>query len=118
MDVGVSYLGRDFLKCCGHDQKWQGMSEVFERLSLQPEEAQSQRDRDAGDIRGVLQNIRNGLRADEMKVMHTTEFITQQGFDVQMAVDEDVAADISRPMRLGRQMNITRSRGPGSQGGG
>jgi ferredoxin len=28
----VTYLGRDFLKCCGHDQKWQGLDEVFEKL--------------------------------------------------------------------------------------
>ena len=32
MDADVTYLGRDFLKCCGHDQKWQGMTEVFEKL--------------------------------------------------------------------------------------
>ena len=32
MELDVSYLGRDFLKCCGHDQKWQGMNEVFEKL--------------------------------------------------------------------------------------
>ena len=30
--VDVSYLGRDFLKCCGHDQKWQGLTEVFDKL--------------------------------------------------------------------------------------
>ena len=33
MGHDVSYLGRDFLKCCGHDQKWQGLTEVFD-LSL------------------------------------------------------------------------------------
>ena len=32
MGKDVTYLGRDFLKCCGHDQKWQGMTEVFEKL--------------------------------------------------------------------------------------
>ena len=32
MGTDVSYLGRDFLKCCGHDQKWQGLDEVFEKL--------------------------------------------------------------------------------------
>ena len=32
MELDVSYLGRDFLKCCGHDQKWQGMNEVFDKL--------------------------------------------------------------------------------------
>ena len=32
MGEDVTYLGRDFLKCCGHDQKWQGMTEVFEKL--------------------------------------------------------------------------------------
>ena len=26
MGHDVSYLGRDFLKCCGHDQKWQGLT--------------------------------------------------------------------------------------------
>ena len=34
MGEDVTYLGRDFLKCCGHDQKWQGMTEVFEKLKL------------------------------------------------------------------------------------
>ena len=28
MGTDVAYLGRDFLKCCGHDQKWQGLDEV------------------------------------------------------------------------------------------
>ena len=32
MGHDVSYLGRDFLKCCGHDQKWQGLTEVFDKL--------------------------------------------------------------------------------------
>ena len=32
---------------------------------------------------------------DEMKVMHTTEFITQQGFDVKMAVEEDRQSHIT-----------------------
>ena len=31
-EIDVAYLGRDFLKWCGHDQKWQGMTEVFEKL--------------------------------------------------------------------------------------
>ncbi|MDP7312969.1 MAG: 4Fe-4S dicluster domain-containing protein, partial [Candidatus Thalassarchaeaceae archaeon] len=32
MGVDVSYLGRDFMKCCGHDQKWQGREDVFDKL--------------------------------------------------------------------------------------
>jgi Fe-S oxidoreductase len=108
MDVGVSYLGRDFLKCCGHDQKWQGMSEVFEKLK-----AYNQKKLKASGIETLVTSCAECFRTfamdyelDEMKVMHTTEFITQQGFDVQMAVEEDVTVTYHDPCRLGRQMNI------------
>ena len=108
MGEDVTYLGRDFLKCCGHDQKWQGMSEVFEKLK-----AYNQKKLKASGIETLVTSCAECFRTfamdyelDEMKVMHTTEFITQQGFDVQMAVEEDVTVTYHDPCRLGRQMNI------------
>ena len=32
MGEDVTYLGGDFLKCCGHDQKWQGMTGFLRSL--------------------------------------------------------------------------------------
>ena len=108
MEVGVSYLGRDFLKCCGHDQKWQGMNEVFEKLK-----AYNQKKLKASGIETLVTSCAECFRTfamdyelEEMKVMHTTEFITQQGLDVNMAVDEDMTVTYHDPCRLGRQMNI------------
>ena len=108
MELDVSYLGRDFLKCCGHDQKWQGMNEVFEKLK-----SYNQKKLKASGIETLVTSCAECFRTfamdyelDEMKVMHTTEFITQQGFDVKMAVEEDLTVTYHDPCRLGRQMNI------------
>ena len=108
MELDVSYLGRDFLKCCGHDQKWQGMNEVFEKLK-----SYNQKKLKDSGIETLVTSCAECFRTfaldyelDEMKVMHTTEFITQQGFDVKMAVEEDLTVTYHDPCRLGRQMNI------------
>ena len=43
---------------------------------------------------------------DEMKVMHTTEFLVENGFDMNLRSEEDVTVTFHDPCRLGRQMNI------------
>ena len=84
------------------------MSEAFEKLK-----AYNQKKLKASGIETLVTSCAECFRTfamdyelDEMKVMHTTEFITQQGFDVQMAVEEDVTVTYHDPCRLGRQMNI------------
>tara|TARA_B100000941_G_scaffold222612_1_gene164882 strand:- start:180 stop:629 length:450 start_codon:yes stop_codon:yes gene_type:complete len=43
---------------------------------------------------------------DEMKVMHTTEFLVEKGFDMSLKTDDEVTVTYHDPCRLGRQMNI------------
>ena len=41
-----------------------------------------------------------------MKVMHTTEYLVEKGFDMELATDDDVTVTYHDPCRLGRQMNL------------
>ena len=83
----VSYLGRDFLKCCGHDQKWQGLDEVFEKLK-----AYNQRKIEESGIDTLVSSCAECFRTfardyelEGIKVMHTTEYLTEQGFDMNLS---------------------------------
>ena len=107
MNVEVSYLGRDFLKCCGHDQKWQGLTEVFEKLK-----AYNQRKIEESGIDTLVSSCAECFRTfardyelEGVKVMHTTEFLTEYGFDMSLKTEETTVT-YHDPCRLGRQMNI------------
>ena len=106
--VNVSYLGRDFLKCCGHDQKWQGMTEVFEKLK-----AYNQKKLNESGIKTLVSScaecfttFAKDYELDEIKVMHTTEFLKENNFKPDLKVDEGVTVTYHDPCRLGRQMGI------------
>ena len=43
---------------------------------------------------------------DDMKVMHTTEYLIENGFDMNLQTEEDLTVTYHDPCRLGRQMNI------------
>ena len=108
MEKDVSYLGRDFLKCCGHDQKWQGMDEVFEKLK-----AYNQKKIQASGIDTLVSSCAECFRTfakdyelEGIKVMHTTEFLIENGFDMNLKTEEDVTVTYHDPCRLGRQMEI------------
>jgi Fe-S oxidoreductase len=108
MGEEVTYLGRDFLKCCGHDQKWQGMSEVFEKLK-----SYNQKKLGESGIETLVTSCAECFRTfaldyelDDMKVMHTTEFLIEKGFDMELKTDDEVTVTYHDPCRLGRQMNI------------
>tara|TARA_Y100001934_G_C12378079_1_gene790461 strand:+ start:2422 stop:5241 length:2820 start_codon:yes stop_codon:yes gene_type:complete len=108
MGEEVTYLGRDFLKCCGHDQKWQGMTEVFEKLKKY-----NQKKLGESGIETLVTSCAECFRTfaldyelDDMKVMHTTEFLIESGFDMELKTSEDVTVTYHDPCRLGRQMNI------------
>ena len=108
MEKEVSYLGRDFLKCCGHDQKWQGMDEVFEKLK-----AYNQKKIQASGIDTLVSSCAECFRTfakdyelEGIKVMHTTEFLTENGFDMNLKAEEDVTVTYHDPCRLGRQMEL------------
>ena len=103
----VSYLGRDFLKCCGHDQKWQGLDEVFEKLK-----AYNQRKIEESGIDTLVSSCAECFRTfardyelEGVKVMHTTEYLIEQGFDMNLSADETTVT-YHDPCRLGRQMGI------------
>ena len=109
-DMGseVTYLGRDFLKCCGHDQKWQGMTEVFEKLK-----SYNQKKLDESGIDTLVTSCAECFKTfamdyelEDMKVMHTTEYLIENGFDMNLQTEEDLTVTYHDPCRLGRQMNI------------
>ncbi|MDP6869424.1 MAG: heterodisulfide reductase-related iron-sulfur binding cluster [Candidatus Poseidoniaceae archaeon] len=108
MDAEVSYLGRDFLKCCGHDQKWQGLDEVFNKLK-----SYNQKKIEASGIDTLVSSCAECFRTfardyelEGVKVMHTTEFLIENGFDMEMKAENDVTVTYHDPCRLGRQMGI------------
>ena len=108
MNEDVTYLGRDFLKCCGHDQKWQGLSEVFEKLKAynQKKLGDSGIDTLVTSCAECFRTFALDYELDDMKVMHTTEYLVEKGFDMDLSVDEDVTVTYHDPCRLGRQMDL------------
>lgn len=108
MGVDVSYLGRDFLKCCGHDQKWQGLDDVFDKLK-----AHNKAKLEASGIDTLVSSCAECFRTFAMdyglegiKVMHTTEYLKEAGFDVELNTSCPKKVTFHDPCRLGRQMNI------------
>ena len=108
MGEDVTYLGRDFLKCCGHDQKWQGLSEVFEKLKAynQKKLGDSGIDTLVTSCAECFRTFALDYELDGMKVMHTTEYLVEKGFDMDLSMDEDVTVTYHDPCRLGRQMDL------------
>ncbi|GIQ97504.1 MAG: iron-sulfur-binding protein [Candidatus Poseidoniales archaeon] len=106
--VDVSYLGRDFLKCCGHDQKWQGLTEVFDKLKAynQKKIQQSGIDTLVSSCAECFRTFARDYELEDIKVMHTTEFLLDQGFDMSLKVAEETTVTYHDPCRLGRQMGI------------
>ena len=107
MGHDVSYLGRDFLKCCGHDQKWQGLTEVFDKLK-----AYNQKKIEASGIDTLVSSCAECFRTfardyelEGVKVMHTTEYLIESGFDMELSTDATTVT-YHDPCRLGRQMGI------------
>ena len=109
MGEDVSYLGRDFLKCCGHDQKWQGMTEVFDKLKAynQKKIEESGIDTLVSSCAECFRTFARDYELEGVKVMHTTEYLLEQGFDMDLKADEDTTVTYHDPCRLGRQMGIT-----------
>ena len=108
MGDDVTYLGRDFLKCCGHDQKWQGLSEVFEKLKAynQKKLGDSGIDTLVTSCAECFRTFALDYELDGMKVMHTTEYLVEKGFDMDLTVEDDVTVTYHDPCRLGRQMDL------------
>ena len=108
MEKEVAYLGRDFLKCCGHDQKWQGMDEVFEKLKAynQKKIMDSGIDTLVSSCAECFRTFAKDYELEGIKVMHTTEFLIENGFDMNLKAEEEVTVTYHDPCRLGRQMEI------------
>jgi len=108
MGDDVTYLGRDFLKCCGHDQKWQGLSEVFDKLKIynQKKLGESGIDTLVTSCAECFRTFALDYELEGMKIMHTTEYLVENGFDMDLAVDDDVTVTYHDPCRLGRQMDL------------
>ncbi|MCH1588214.1 MAG: (Fe-S)-binding protein, partial [Flavobacteriales bacterium] len=107
MGTDVAYLGRDFLKCCGHDQKWQGLDEVFDKLKAynQRKISESGIDTLVSSCAECFRTFARDYELEDVKVMHTTEFLTEQGFDMNLK-SEETTVTFHDPCRLGRQMGV------------
>ncbi len=107
MGNDVSYLGRDFLKCCGHDQKWQGLDEVFDKLKAynQRKIKESGIDTLVSSCAECFRTFARDYELEGIKVMHTTEYLIEQGFDMNLSADETTVT-YHDPCRLGRQMGV------------
>ena len=101
----MTYLGRDFLKCCGHDQK-QGMDEVFEKTKKYNQKKLEKGETLVTSCAECFRTFALDYELDEMKVMHTTEFLIENGFDMNLKTSEDVTVTYHDPCRLGRQMKV------------
>ncbi len=106
--LDVAYLGRDFLKCCGHDQKWQGMTEVFEKLKSynQKKLTKSGIDTLVTSCAECFRTFAMDYELDDMKVMHTAEYLLESGHDFRLEAAEGTKVTYHDPCRLGRQMNM------------
>ena len=108
MGEEVTYLGRDFLKCCGHDQKWQGMTEVFEKLKSYNEKKlkQSGIDTLVSSCAECFRTFAKDYELEDIKIMHTTEFLIENGFNMDLKTEEETTVTYHDPCRLGRQIGL------------
>jgi len=108
MGEDVTYLGRDFLKCCGHDQKWQGMTEVFEKLKSYNEKKlkESGIDTLVSSCAECFRTFAKDYELDDIKIMHTTEFLIEKGFDMNLKTEQETTVTYHDPCRLGRQVGL------------
>src|SRR5439155_324486 len=103
-------LDRSFMKCCGHDQLWQGKVDVFERM----------RDYNTKIIKmlGVktfITSCAEGYRTfkldyklDGVRVVHITQFLYERGLRIppQAETAKKIRVAFQDPCRSGRQMPI------------
>src|SRR5439155_1126084 len=110
--VGIQpmILDRSFMKCCGHDQLWQGKVDVFERM----------RDYNTKIIKmlGVktfITSCAEGYRTfkldyklDGVRVVHITQFLYERGLRIppQAETAKKIRVAFQDPCRSGRQMPI------------
>ena len=108
MGVDVAYLGRDFMKCCGHDQKWQGMDDVAEKLKTfnKKKLEESGIDTLVSSCAECFRTFAMDYELEGIKVMHTTEYLKEAGFDVELTSSCPKTVTFHDPCRLGRQMDI------------
>src|SRR2546426_415402 len=110
--VGIQpmILDRSFMKCCGHDQLWQGKVDVFERM----------RDYNTKIIKmlGVktfITSCAEGYRTfkldyklDGVRVVHITQFLYERGLRIppQPETAKKIRVAFQDPCRSGRQMPL------------
>ena len=84
------------------------MTEVFEKLKVynQKKLGESGIDTLVTSCAECFRTFAMDYELEEMKVMHTTEYLIENGFEMDLAVSEDVTVTYHDPCRLGRQMNI------------
>ena len=71
--------------------KWQGLLEVFDKLKAynQKKIQQSGIDTLVSSCAECFRTFARDYELEDVKVMHTTEFLTEQGFDMNLKVEEE-----------------------------
>lgn len=103
-------LDRSFMKCCGHDQLWQGKVDVWNRLREYNEEMIKQISRKSG-FKVLVTSCAEGYRTfkldydlGDIEVKHITQVLAERG--IQFSQRPKVRVTYQDPCRCGRQMPI------------
>src|SRR5437867_12397082 len=110
--VGIQpmILDRSFMKCCGHDQLWQGKVDVFERMR----EYNTKIIKMLG-VKTFITSCAEGYRTfkldyklDGVRVVHITQFLYERGLRIPPQPDtaKKIRVAFQDPCRSGRQMPI------------
>ncbi len=101
-------LDRSFVKCCGHDQLWQGKVDVWNKLREYNEEVIKQVARKSG-FKVLVTSCAEGYRTfkldydlGDMQIKHITQVLAERG--IQFNLRRKVRVTYQDPCRCGRQM--------------
>ncbi len=110
--IGITpvVLDRSFMKCCGHDQLWQGKVDVWNKLREYNETLMKRIFEQAG-VKTLLVSCAEGYRTfkldydlGEVEVKHITQVLYDEGIEFRTRKKVDVT--YQDPCRMCRQMPI------------
>ncbi len=103
-------LDRSFVKCCGHDQLWQGKVDVWNKMREYNEEVIKQVARKSG-FKVLVTSCAEGYRTfkldydlGDIQIKHITQVLAERG--IQFNLRRKVRVTYQDPCRCGRQMPL------------
>ncbi len=107
--VGIEplVLERSFMKCCGHDQLWQGKSQVFQALRDYNTQIMKRL-----EVKTLILNCAEGYRTfikdyelGDIEVVHISQVLVERGFKVPEDSKMKGRVTYQDPCRMCRQMD-------------